>query len=796
MRPIQLLLPAVSGVLLLACGDKSDDDTGGSATGDEGGDDELDADGDGFTEAEGDCDDADDAVFPGAEETCNGVDDDCDGAVDAEPVDGIEAWLDADGDGFGAEDQATLVCELTEGLVENGEDCDDLDPDVHPDADELCSTPGVDDDCSGEAEDDPVDGDTWYYDDDADGYGSPTESKVACEQPDEYVADNTDCDDDESQISPHAAEVGCDGVDNDCDGTVDLNTVPGTYATIQEAVDTLSDGQEICLEPGTYTEQVDVTGRTLTITGQGGAEETIFDLSGDLPLFEADNYDWDWEVVGESTGSLTISGATVTGAVDVPVSDWPPFFGGLLGLGGSDGRLEDIVFTEASFTFTESGTFYGGLAAVAGGTLEVDGLEVSDVSAEFVGSTDSERYQVYGLVFGAWDAELVMADIVASGLEATTTGDPDDVYFKGLLAYTYTAEGGASEVDGLELTDSTVALDCERSCYLDAGVLYLSGRGSNSVSNAVVTGNSASVTASSSAYAYGLVRLAGSGGDSAEVMDLSDNDISATNDTSSSYAYGPLNLASFATVSHVTAFNNTVRAEATGSSSSGYAYGGGMHVSSGGELDHIDLRGNEIYGARYAYGGGLAASAYGDPLNLQNFVLAGNSAEAGSESADGGGARLSASGEDIVLRNGDVVSNSVVAGGEARGGGLSLSYGTTYNTSVSNTNVAVNSTSGGSASLGQEVYVGSETALGSWTYNNVYGDADLDFEGMDDPTGTDGNISEDPLYTDTSASDVAAWDLSLMSSSPAIDAGDPSYTDDDGSTCDIGAYGGPDGTAW
>ena len=42
----------------------------------------LDADGDGYSAADGDCDDADVAVYPGAAEACNGIDDDCDGIAD------------------------------------------------------------------------------------------------------------------------------------------------------------------------------------------------------------------------------------------------------------------------------------------------------------------------------------------------------------------------------------------------------------------------------------------------------------------------------------------------------------------------------------------------------------------------------------------------------------------------------------------------------------------------------------------------------------------------------------------
>jgi hypothetical protein len=46
----------------------------------------IDDDLDGFTENQGDCDDADGAVFPGATEIANGVDDDCNGLIDDLPA--------------------------------------------------------------------------------------------------------------------------------------------------------------------------------------------------------------------------------------------------------------------------------------------------------------------------------------------------------------------------------------------------------------------------------------------------------------------------------------------------------------------------------------------------------------------------------------------------------------------------------------------------------------------------------------------------------------------------------------
>ncbi len=85
-------------------------------------------------------------------ETCNGEDDDCDGNVDEDPVDGTPAWPDGDGDGYGPGAATTHVCDpLPEGLATMGGDCDDGDPDVHPGATETCD--GRDEDCSGIADD-------------------------------------------------------------------------------------------------------------------------------------------------------------------------------------------------------------------------------------------------------------------------------------------------------------------------------------------------------------------------------------------------------------------------------------------------------------------------------------------------------------------------------------------------------------------------------------------------------------------------------------------------------------------
>ena len=69
-------------------------------------------------------------------------------------------------------------------------------------------------------DDDDVHESTWYADKDRDGYGDPLDAIAACDRPDGYVANNTDCDDTDDAVYPgsHAIEVPFDGKDTDCDG--------------------------------------------------------------------------------------------------------------------------------------------------------------------------------------------------------------------------------------------------------------------------------------------------------------------------------------------------------------------------------------------------------------------------------------------------------------------------------------------------------------------------------------------------------------------------------------------------
>ncbi|MCB9761624.1 MAG: hypothetical protein H6739_17400 [Alphaproteobacteria bacterium] len=214
---------------------------------------EVDEDGDGVPAAK-DCDDTDPNAFPDNPEVCDGVDNNCDGVAD----EGVTTtyYADADADGYGAALISQEACAAPAGFVDNGDDCDDADPETYPDAAERCDE--VDNDCDGQVDEDVQA--TWYADADLDGYGDPAASLQSCDPPTGYTDNAEDCDDTAPAVNPDADEL-CNGVDDDCDGTVDEDDALDALTWYADTDgDTYGDEDytvQACDQPTGYVENAD-----------------------------------------------------------------------------------------------------------------------------------------------------------------------------------------------------------------------------------------------------------------------------------------------------------------------------------------------------------------------------------------------------------------------------------------------------------------------------------------------------------------------------------------------------------
>ena len=176
--------------------------------------------------------------------------------------------------------------------------------------------------------------------------------------------------------------------------------------------------------------------------------------------------------------------------------------------------------------------------------------------------------------------------------------------------------------------------------------------------------------------------------------------------------------------------------------------------------------------------------------DITNLIVAGNTMSA---NVNGYASALQYNGEGVhTLTNATIARNSVQAQ-FIRNGAVRFNGNGAAPLVVDLVNVTTSHNEGGpNPGYGQEGAVSL-----TLQHSNAYANDPSSFgPNVTDPTGVDGNIALDPGFVDTSALDPMNWDLTLVAGSALVNAGDPDLLDPDGSTSDIGAFGGPGANAW
>ena len=151
--------------------------------------------------------------------------------INTEP---IETTTDLDGDGFTEEDG----------------DCDDNNAAINENAVEICD--GLDNNCDGDIDEGVTN--TYYLDNDNDGFGSNEITTEACSTPDGYVLTTNDCNDDNPDIFP-GSELQCDEATTTLcasGGVVEGEAVRGVFCFAPADIATApkSSDNSITWEPG------------------------------------------------------------------------------------------------------------------------------------------------------------------------------------------------------------------------------------------------------------------------------------------------------------------------------------------------------------------------------------------------------------------------------------------------------------------------------------------------------------------------------------------------------------------
>ena len=386
----------------------------------------LDLDGDGFgdpaTEAQAcegpidavgngeDCDDSAVGVFPGATETCDEVDEDCDQVVDEEASDAAIWYQDEDDDGWGTE--ATVEdCEQPSGYADQTGDCDDGEGDVNPGATEVWYD-GTDSDCAGDDD----------YDADGDGSQSSDWGGEDCLDNDPTVSEcrpAADC------TRPAMADIEAAQVNGSTDLVFDdacavyvcgiRSGLDYTFKLESDGTKTVIDGysnynqQAIALDPNTGDIVIAHNANAQSTTGMGYVASTGTSFNNFAsPLF-SNNTIWTNNFMNRSPGAL---------AWDTSGCIWTPNYSAI-------GTLSCVDTTGAS---TDVVSGLGHIQSVALDSAEdvyiavADEVLLVDTAAGTTTLVHTAGAAILDMVFDPWNDDLYVETTASEIERVQTTG--------------------------------------------------------------------------------------------------------------------------------------------------------------------------------------------------------------------------------------------------------------------------------------------------------------------------------------------------------------------------------------
>lgn len=393
-----------------------------------------------------------------------GATEDDDDDDDDSPCEERSWYEDNDGDGFGVESTKVLDCDRPNDHVETSGDCDDDDEDVHPDAVEVCDNDDVDEDCDGEVNDadSSVDDlDTYYRDDDGDGYGDS--SVTACEMPAGYSNRSGDCEDQNVSVNPGEAEICGDGIDQDCDDGGKDCRFDGDVETTD--ADVLMVGGDSNVLAGGLLAGADING-----DGQGDLVVGTYRVGGD--------YTHGFYVLPGPLSSGTIDGAAATVAgVTADTTEYS--LSAIVAFDVDDDGIAEVtagLYPEgqggkvAIFGLASGGNF-----TLDGAPIQFDGSEADDRFGDSLAGGDFAGSGSAGIAIGAPAWQGTGAVWVVSGplTVATTLADASRILGDEPEGMTGSDLANLGDTDGDGLDDLAVASNEDRCSSYPCGVFHI-----------------------------------------------------------------------------------------------------------------------------------------------------------------------------------------------------------------------------------------------------------------------------------------------------------------------------------